>query len=233
MTDWDISWTKERIFIQEKDNQQWTYDLTTEPYCDKCGKSLVGGVFCWDDDRHNNLKSAESAFQMGFYYSNSKLEFQGESDILSQHILKLKDNTRYAEPIGIAMAMTMINNYKEMLNADLLVPVPSYNKISNHATALCETISNHVEKTLEIKLQVHNALKKITNIKLHNLPTRAEREEAVKGMFTSSNEISVEGKNIILVDDLLTTGHTKSECIRILKMHGAHKVWVFVAAGNV
>lgn len=52
-------------------------------------------------------------------------------------------------------------------------------------------------------------------------------------MFTAAQNIDVEGKDVILVDDMLTTGDTKSECIRILKNNGVRKIWIYVAAGNV
>lgn len=65
------------------------------------------------------------------------------------------------------------------------------------------------------------------------LSSRADREEEVKGMFIAKNDIDIMKKNVLLVDDLLTTGDTKSECIRILKNNGALKIWVYVTAGNV
>ena len=65
------------------------------------------------------------------------------------------------------------------------------------------------------------------------LPGLTERQEAVEGMFVSSDKISILGKNVILVDDLLTSADTKGECLKILKKYGAKKIWVYVAAGNV
>ena len=40
-------------------------------------------------------------------------------------------------------------------------------------------------------------------------------------MFAPSGEFIPRGANVILVDDLITTGATVSECSRILKMSGA------------
>ncbi|MBO7360786.1 MAG: ComF family protein [Clostridia bacterium] len=48
-----------------------------------------------------------------------------------------------------------------------------------------------------------------------------ERAENVSGMFAPSGEFIPRGANVILVDDLITTGATVSECSRILKMSGA------------
>ena len=51
-----------------------------------------------------------------------------------------------------------------------------------------------------------------------------ERIENVKGMFCLKNADSVKGKNIILADDLVTTGATVSEAARILLAAGAADV---------
>lgn len=51
-----------------------------------------------------------------------------------------------------------------------------------------------------------------------------ERIENVKGMFCIKNADSVKGKNIILADDLVTTGATVSEAARILLAAGAADV---------
>ena len=145
----------------------------------------------------------------------------------------MKNDNHYAEIIGTAMALTVINNYKEMLDADVLVPAPSFGSTFNHSYALCETISAHLNKTMNLNLLVNNAIDKVRNITLHRLSTREEREEAVEGMFEKNSSISVMGKDVILIDDLLTTGDTKKKCIKILKENGAKKVMVYVAAGNV
>lgn len=233
MVDWDISWTPERVFVKAKnDEKTWTYELATPPYCELCGRKLAGGKICWDDDRHKNLKFAERVFQMGYYFPTKDLAEQEGQDILSQHILGLKSDSNYATPIGQAMALTMVNRFKEMLNANLFVPVPSYGTDQNHAYTLCEIISEHLKQSLDIDMPIQIALRKIKNIKLHLLPDRYERIEAVQNMFSATDNISVNGSDIVLIDDILTVGDTKSECIKILENNGAKKIWVFVAAGG-
>jgi ComF family protein len=60
-----------------------------------------------------------------------------------------------------------------------------------------------------------------TQTELH----REERLQNVYGAFTLKHPEQVENKNIILVDDVVTTGATLNECARILKAAGASKVW--------
>lgn len=231
---WHLTWNPSQIVLKKKDSGTvWHYKLTTPPYCNECGRSLILRKICWDSERHKNLELAKKTFQMGYYFPYAKLEFQDESDILSQHILNMKSDHQLAELIGTAMAMTIINNYKELLDADILVPAPSFGTVDNHSYALCKIISEHLKQRMNVNTLVNNAINKVKDITLHQLPTREEREDAVNGMFVEHGSISVMAKDVILIDDLLTTGDTKRECIRILKENGAKRVWVYVAAGNV
>jgi ComF family protein len=55
-----------------------------------------------------------------------------------------------------------------------------------------------------------------------------ERHSNVRGAFECRVDLS--GRNILLVDDVMTTGATLNECARVLKLHGAGRVTVAVAA---
>jgi predicted amidophosphoribosyltransferase len=56
---------------------------------------------------------------------------------------------------------------------------------------------------------------------------KKEREANVRGLFQARG---VAGKKLLLVDDILTTGQTASECARALKQAGAIRVEVLVVA---
>lgn len=55
-----------------------------------------------------------------------------------------------------------------------------------------------------------------------------ERHKNVRGAFECL--VDMTGKNIVLIDDVMTTGATLNECARVLKLHGANRVTVAVAA---
>lgn len=72
-------------------------------------------------------------------------------------------------------------------------------------------------------------------VRTRNTPTltrqsREERAETVKGAFEIRRPEVVEGKRVLLVDDVMTTGATASECARVLRKAGAKETTVIVLA---
>jgi ComF family protein len=60
--------------------------------------------------------------------------------------------------------------------------------------------------------------------------TSHQRRENLRGAFGVAQPDAVRGREILLVDDVLTTGATVSECARVLRHAGATKVWVATVA---
>jgi ComF family protein len=60
--------------------------------------------------------------------------------------------------------------------------------------------------------------------------TRHQRRENIRGAFEVTRPHEVAGREVLVVDDVFTTGTTVSECARILRRAGASKVWVATVA---
>ncbi|MGE5495549.1 MAG: ComF family protein [Burkholderiales bacterium] len=71
------------------------------------------------------------------------------------------------------------------------------------------------------------ALKRIRNTNTQTKLNERERRENMKGAFEMAERVS---GNVLLIDDVLTTGATAGECARVLKSAGAENVYVMTFA---
>jgi ComF family protein len=77
------------------------------------------------------------------------------------------------------------------------------------------------------------ALGRVRSAMPQHLLDKAARASNVRDRFFVKDTSAVRGKNLLLIDDVLTTGRTASECARVLKKAGATRVEVLAAAGGV
>jgi len=82
------------------------------------------------------------------------------------------------------------------------------------------------EKTASIlSITTMPVLQKFRDTKAQSgLTTAQERRGNISGCYAVMNEEYIRGKRILLVDDILTTGSTLSECARVLLLSGAESV---------
>ena len=114
----------------------------------------------------------------------------------------------------------------------LLIPIPaSRSTLKARGFNQCELIVKEMGKVsgkenFEIDF---NALKKIKDTPHQSkLKNRAERLENLRDSFGASEK--VKGRNIIVIDDVITTGATMREAMKTLRKAGAKKVIGFAIA---
>ena len=66
------------------------------------------------------------------------------------------------------------------------------------------------------------------------LKTQPERRANVLGVYKAVDPERFRGKRVLLLDDIVTTGATASECARVLRTAGAEEIYfaAIAAAGN-
>ena len=147
------------------------------------------------------------------------------------HLLKYEQVTPAATVLGgiLAQAIAKLG----ILPAVLVIPVPL------HSSKRRQRRFNQAELIARAALQrtTMPGAELATNLLVRQRATvsqigltRPQRAENIRGAFRVEHPEKIAGRSILLVDDVLTTGTTASECARVLRKAGAGKVWVATVA---
>lgn len=141
--------------------------------------------------------------------------------------------------LSTLFAKIMIKNEKLcgfLKKYDIIVPVPIHKKRKaqrgyNQSELICTELVRIIkENKIGTIFLEKNCLQKVK----YNLPqsslNRKERVENVKQVYSLRHPEKIKGKNIILVDDIYTTGSTANACAKILKENGAKAILVVTIA---
>jgi len=117
-------------------------------------------------------------------------------------------------------------------NEFLLIPIPLYKKrLKWRGFNQTEEISKILSEIFKIPLALNILVKTRQTIPQLNLP-QEKRKENVKGVFACTKPELIKGKNILLIDDVITTGATIQEAAKTLKKSGAKQILGIVVAGG-
>ena len=118
-------------------------------------------------------------------------------------------------------------------NIELIIPIPTYWLIKffrgfNQSALLAEELS----RLTKIQLNKNLLIKKKYNNK-QSMQIYKNRFLNVKDSFLIKNHGIIKNKNILLIDDVITTGATSNECAKLLKINGAKLVKLFTISRTI
>ncbi len=123
-----------------------------------------------------------------------------------------------------------IRLYKELFNNCLIQPIPLHSsRLRKRGFNQAQIISDFLSKILGLSIVDFLERKKATHF-LAQMATKKERYFETRGAFIIKNKPQLFNKNILLVDDIITSGATVKEAGRTLKKAGAKKIYVFTLA---
>ena len=152
------------------------------------------------------------------------------------HLLKYGGIRPAANVLGrmLAEAIAMLEPEFTKLQTIALIPVPL------HKTKRRQRGFNQAELIARAALKLNDACGRFflcTDVLERKRETSSQigltahqRRENLRGAFAASHVERVRGRDVLLVDDVLTTGTTVSECARVLQRAGARRVWVVTVA---
>lgn len=187
--------------------------------CIKCGRKTAAEGVCLD------CKQTLPLFSRGL----SPFVYCGTAARL---LNRLKNGERYLSGFfGECMAEALKAALPKGTDSALLVPVPltaerekrrGYNQAEELAERIAEILGAETGRDVLVKARETPSQKRLTG---------RERAKNVSGAYRVKDGAAGKGRTVILVDDIMTTGATGSECARVLSAAGAKEV-VFLTAAS-
>ena len=182
--------------------------------CRRCGRDAAGldVEFLCEDCRTHRPRFDRAA---------SALRFEGDArDIVSafkfkHHAWMRDDLVDWLE--GVVRARFVVDG------VDFVVPVPSsLLRRLDRGYSQCEYLASALAKRLGKRYDAR-ALRRTGSPRRQVGLDEAARRTNVVGTFACRRRLS--GETVLVIDDVMTTGSTLSECAKVLKESGAGKVW--------
>lgn len=206
-------------------------DLIYPPKCGFCGKicaeSLCTKCFL-------EIKKYENKIE----YFNTNRKYFDEYENIFKYDGKIRDKIieyKFQNKAYLYKTFTKIilNNKKIcgfLEKYDIIIPIPIHkNRKKERGYNQTELIAREIAKNTKLILE-KDVLVKIKNVTSQTKLTKEKRIQNVKDVFKIISNKKIYKKNIILLDDIYTTGSTVNEASRILKLAGARKIGVLTIA---
>lgn len=205
--------------------------------CSRCGDAL-------------GMESARFAAAMGttectmcrlappeFARAVAYAEYEGEMREML-HLLKFNGVRQVAgHVLGEWLAKAFLKLEDQAATEVVVIPVPLFaarerSRGFNQATLLAESAVKHLRKLRRgWKLRIDTkALARVKDTHALFAMQPHERRRSLRGAFRVMDAEAVRGREVLLIDDIMTTGATARECARVLLRAGAAKVWVATVA---
>ena len=195
--------------------------------CGVCGEKLYSQyVETEDGPRCGMCRRAAPPFQQAVAYGPYE---GGLRDLV--HLLKYQRIQPVASLLGGFLSQTLTR--VELPEPLLVVPVPLFKgkrrvRGFNQAEAIAKAF---VSCRAATSIQLDTAsLVRVRETASQTGLTRHQRRANVRGAFAVARPEHIQARSILLVDDVMTTGTTASECTRVLLRAGARQVFVATVA---
>lgn len=193
------------------------------PFCSSCGRHLE------KDSLHKNICLGCLKKALSFDRAFSPCLYEGVMKELI-HEFKYKGKAHLAKPLSKLMT-EFIREYDLPIDyLDFIIPMPLHKtrlreREFNQAEALSRHIATEFNKNLAPQALIRHRLTRTQT----ELPIN-KRFLNVKESFSVAASYDLRNKNVLLVDDVLTTGATSSEAAHTMKNAGANIVFVLTLA---
>lgn len=192
------------------------------PFCSKCSQPFPGAItaeFICANCRHRELcfDAAVSAYRSRGLVRLLLLQFKYHQQLHLRH------------QIGRWLIEAMKDSRLYGRDFDIIVPVPLHparqrERGFNQAELLARILASSTG------IRLCRALERVRYTRTQTAFDRLHRMDNLRDAFRLRKKMDVQDLRVLLVDDILTTGSTLSECARVLREAGACPVYAVTAA---
>ncbi|MEY2563381.1 MAG: hypothetical protein QOH88_1574 [Verrucomicrobiota bacterium] len=192
------------------------------PFCAKCSEPFAGAIT-------QTFQCANCAHR-ALHFDAAVAAYRSRGLVRKLvHEFKYGHHRHLRHPLAGWLGENMDDPRLRGRRFDLIVPVPLHparerERGFNQAALLAELLAGRVGVPLRAVLQ------RIRYTTTQTAYDRAERMENLHDAFRLRKNMNVRQLRVLLIDDVLTTGSTLSECARVLKEAGAVSVHAATAA---
>ena len=214
------------------------FDFFLPRICPCCKTKLSSSEDCICSDCFRNIKIAENEllkveyerdFKSKGFISDFTSAFVFEKDKELQTLVhELKYNKRFLNAVFLGKQIAELR--KSIIaewEIDLIIPIPLHRlKLAERGYNQAYYISKGLSESLNIPLK-SKAIKRKKFTQSQTKLTRKEREDNLTGAFELLNRSRriINKKNVLIIDDVITTGATTNECAKVLINAGAKRVY--------
>src|ERR1700693_759880 len=192
------------------------------PFCAKCSEPFDGAI--------TTTFSCANCAHRKLYFDAAVSAYRSRG--IARHVIL---NFKYGKQIHLRrlVGRWLIAAFDDprlcQRRFDAIVPVPLHparqrERGFNQAVLLAEEVGRH------LGVPLRPALQRVRFTTTQTAFDRAERIQNLRHAFRLRRNTDVRRLDVLLIDDVLTTGSTLSECARVLKKNGARSVFAATAA---
>ena len=156
--------------------------------------------------------------------------------IIRDKIIDYKFNNKsYINELFVKIILKNEKICRFLKSYDIIIPVPIHKKRKrqrgyNQSELIVRNLANCIkEKNVNIQVVTDVLIKTKNNIPQNKL-NKEQRTKNIQNVYEIQNQEKIFNKNIIIFDDIYTTGSTVNECARILRKADCKNILVFTIA---
>ena len=199
-------------------------EIIFPPKCGICGK-IGEGYIC------NNCYNMFIINKIYKNYNSERFHMLKYEGIIRDKLIEYKFNDKpYLYRMFYEILIKDKNACDFFKGYDIIIPVPIHKKRKTlRGYNQSELIAKKLSDKFKMPMYIDVLKKQINTIPQSSLGKKARKNNA-QNVYKVDNMQKIKNKNVVILDDIYTTGATANECIKVLKDAGSYRVGIVTIA---